>query len=405
MKQKFNKVCAIICEYNPMHTGHIHLINKAKEITKCDIVLGLMSGNFSQRAKPCVLNKYTRAKIAVDNGLDFVVNFPTAFCINNAEIFALSAIKILNQLRVTHLAFGVETLNEEAFYALAKFLLNEPLKFKKLLKEKLKDGNNYSATLYDALKENLFYFNESLQSDILKIITRPNNILALEYIKALIKTKSKILPVLIERVDNFNNNKIINNFVSSSYIRQNLDKNFKKIEKYLPKNSISYFNKNSVDVNLFNNIKFYNLKTFEIKKLKNIYGVTEGLENRLLNLANNTNNFENFYNTLTTRRYKNSRLNSVLLNCLLNVDKYLIKKLYTTKFNIKLKVLALNPKNKQILSKIDSKNLILRKSDMQKLKFNNFNKKIMQIENKANSLYNVIAKTNLIELDYYNKMQ
>ena len=158
MKRQNNKtICAIICEYNPMHTGHVFLINEAKKLTGCDYMVGLMSGNFSQRSEPCILDKFSRAEIACKNGLDLVLNLPTIFCTNNAEIFALSSIKILNNLNINFLAFGVETLNEESFFELAKFLNNEPKKFKTLLKQNLKNGKNYKQTLNETLinyKEN-----------------------------------------------------------------------------------------------------------------------------------------------------------------------------------------------------------------------------------------------------------
>ena len=124
------KICAIICEYNPFHSGHKYLIEKAKEITSADYILGLMSGNFSQRSEPTILDKYSRAKIACENGIDLILNLPTAFCTNNAEVFALSSIKILNSLNVNFLAFGMETVNEKATNILANFLLKEPKNFK-----------------------------------------------------------------------------------------------------------------------------------------------------------------------------------------------------------------------------------------------------------------------------------
>ena len=155
MENLNKKICAIICEYNPFHTGHKYLIEKTKEITDSDFFVGLMSGNFSQRSEPAILDKYTRAEIACQNGIDLVLNLPTAFCTNNAEVFALSSIKILNTLNINYLAFGMETVNEKATYTLANFLLNEPKNFKKELKNKLKKGISYNSAIQNTIKTNI----------------------------------------------------------------------------------------------------------------------------------------------------------------------------------------------------------------------------------------------------------
>ena len=264
-----SKICAIICELNPMHTGHKHIIDEARKITNCDYLIGLMSGNFSQRSEVCILDKYTRAKIATNNGMDMVLNFPTAFCTNNAEVFALSGIKILNQTKVDYLAFGVETTNEQAFYLLAKFMLNEPKEFKKKLKQNLKSGLAYFNAYTKTISENQNLIKDN--TDVfLNILSKPNNTLALEYIKALIKTKSKIKPIFIKRIDNYNSNQIKENFVGANFIRKNLIENsLSKVTNFLPENSINVFEKNlNIIKNAFNKNSTNNdEKIFEIPQV------------------------------------------------------------------------------------------------------------------------------------------
>lgn len=404
MEKVKKKICAIICEYNPFHTGHKFLIDKAKEITNADYMLGLMSGNFSQRSEPTILNKYTRSEIAILNGLDLVLNLPTAFCTNNAEVFALSSIKILNNINVDYIAFGMETVNEKATFTLANFLLKEPKSFKKDLKNELKKGLSYNTALQNTIKNNINIFSKELQEDIINLVSLPNNILGLEYIKALIKTKSKIKPIIVKRVNNYNNNLVLENFKSASSIREEiLNKNFENIKEFLPINSHKYFTNFNLNLDTFKNILFYKIKTTSAKKIKNIYSVNEGLENRISNLSKSYYNFDEFYKNLQSKRYKQNKLNAILLNILLGIDKKIIKKLYTIKNNIIVKILAINSKNTDILKEINTKNLILRKNDINKIK-NKFNKKIMQIENNANIIYNLISKESMIENDYYNKL-
>lgn len=400
-----NKVLAIICEYNPFHSGHKHLIDKAKEITNSNYVVGLMSGNFSQRSLPCILDKFTRSEIAVLNGIDLTLNLPTAFCTNNAEIFALASIKILNNIGVDYLAFGVETLNEKTFNALANFLLKEPKSFKKELKQNLKSGLSYNNAIVKTIQNNLHFFEKDLQQDIINILTKANNILALEYVKALIKTNSKIKPIFVERVDNYNDNIVIKNFASASNIRENLlQKNFEKIKEFLPENSHKFYNEISLDLNLFKTLILYKIKTIKNKDLKQIYSVNEGLENKLKNEAEKTISFDEFYLNINSKRYKENKINAVLLNALLNIDKKIIKKLYTIKTNIYIKILALNKQKADIFNHLSTKFLISRKNDINKCTFNKFNKRLFEIEKNANIVYNLIAKTKLLENDLYNKM-
>lgn len=406
MKKNLNKICAIICEYNPMHTGHKYLIEKAKEKTNASYMIGLMSGNFSQRSKPTILDKYTRAEIACKNGIDLMLNLPTIFCVNNAEIFALSSIKILNNLGVNFLAFGVETLSENSFFELANFLNKEPKVFKKLLKQNLKKGENYNQTLIKSLIQFKQNFSQILQQNLEDILTKPNNVLALEYIKSLLKTKSKIKPILIKRVDNYNENFVIQNFASSTKIREDLyNKNYSNCINFLPQNSAEYFKNINLNLDLFNNLILYEIKTKNLSYLKQIYSVNEGLENKLKNEAEKTTNFDEFYKNINSKRYKQNKINAVLLNSLLGITNNLVKKIYTIKSNIYVKTLAINKQNSDILSKINLKYIIVRKNDINKIKYNSFNKKVFEIENKANAIYNLITNSKLLENDIYNKMR
>lgn len=401
------EICAVICEFNPFHNGHKNLLLKAKEKeNRIEHFVGLMSGNFSQRSEPCILDKYSRAEIAIKNGFDLIINLPTAFCINNAEIFAFSSIKILNELNVDFIAFGVETPNEKAFFSLAKFLLREPVFFKKELKKFLKEGKSYNQSQISAIENWAEKIDKENCEDIKKIISRPNNVLALEYIKSLLKSKSKIKPILVERVDNYNNEKIIENFSSSTNIRKEISTgNFDKIKNFIPQNSLEYLQKANLNLWLYKKILLTKIKLENKKDFSKIYSVSEGLENRILNLACSTKNYDDFFEKLKTKRYKERKLKSILLNTLLGIDKKLIQKLYTIKTNIFVKALAISSEKTEILSQINTKKLIVRKNDINKIKHNQYNKKLFEVENRANSIYNIISKSEMLEEDIYNKMR
>lgn len=391
-----NKVCAIICEYNPMHTGHIHQIKEIKKILGEDIfIVSLMSGNFSQRAKPCILNKYDRSIIALNNTVDMVVGLPTMFAIQSAEIFACSSIKILNQMKVDYLCFGMENPNLKLLFDVANYLVKEPLPYKQILKAELKKGNDYNTSVKQALLQN--YENSNFnKKEVLDLLTYPNNILAIEYAKALIKTNSKIKPILIKRVNNYNNQKIIENFVSSSTLRN--AKNILDYKQFLPENSLSFFENSKLNLNKFHNYLFANLKLNLINKNQN------QLTNRIKKIIVNEYDFNNFNEKLKTKCYKQSNLDSYYLNSLFKITEEDIKKICTIKTNISTKVLGIKAEKQHILRYISCKSLILRKNDALKIKPNSYNALIQNIENKANILYNLISETKLNENAYFNKL-
>lgn len=393
-----NKVCAIICEYNPMHTGHIHQIKQIKQILGEDVfIVSLMSGNFSQRAKPCILNKYDRTTIALNNDVDMVVNLPTMFAIQSAETFAYSSIKILNQMKVDYLCFGMENPNLKLLFDIANYLIEEPLPYKQILKAELKKGNDYNTSVKNALINSYKNFSNFSKKDTLNLLTFPNNILAVEYAKALIKTNSKIKPIIVERANNYNSNNIIENFVSSSTLRN--AKDIKKYKDFLPENSLNYFNNSKPNINLYNELLLSNLK-LNINDLK----VNSQLISRIKKIILNEYNFNNFNENLKTKCFKQSYLDSFYLNSLFNISEKDIKKIYTIKTNISVKVLGIKAKKQEIFKYISCKNLVLRKNDVLKIKSNSYNALIQSIENKANILYNLISKTKLSENDYFSKL-
>ena len=213
------KICAIICEYNPLHYGHLYHIQKAKELSGCDAIMCIQAGNFTQRGEPAISNKYVRARMALEAGADIVVQIPTAYCCSSAEIFSLAGVKIANSFKnVTHLAFGCETENYELLKEVAKFFANEPKEYKDKLKKFLDQGDSLPVSRQKAveemMKEDKVVFSEITET--LNILTKPNNILAIEYLKALYKTKSKIEPIFTTRSNSDYNSADLNGKDSSA---------------------------------------------------------------------------------------------------------------------------------------------------------------------------------------------
>ena len=249
------KVAAVIAEYNPFHTGHQYHLSKTRELTGADYILVIMSGNFVQRGAPALLNKYTRTRMALLGGADVVIELPTLYAVSSAEYFAQGAVALAGRLGIVDiLSFGSESGSVEAFTRAASMLLSCENESASLLRPMLREGLSYPAA-----KEKLFKEQLSFCKDTENLLTLPNNILGVEYCRALFSQKSSIAPFTIPRQGNnfhdtgfqdssaaFISAAAIRNFVKScpcgSSDSETCAKNFEKISGYLPSESQDLFN-------------------------------------------------------------------------------------------------------------------------------------------------------------------
>ena len=182
------KICAIICEYNPFHNGHLYHLNEARERSGADAIVCVMSGNFVQRGEAAIMDKYTRARHAVLAGADAVIELPTVFATSNAELFAKGAIHLLSSIpNVESLCFGAENAEKTAFLLGARYLNNEPKEVSEKLKAEIEKGISYAKARAQAWAGFL----------PLDLLCSPNNILGLEYTKAILSNAAdiEILPI------------------------------------------------------------------------------------------------------------------------------------------------------------------------------------------------------------------
>lgn len=208
-------IVAIISEFNPFHAGHAYLIKKAREMTQADYCIIIMSGNYVQRGEPAFLDKDLRTRAALLNGADMVFELPTPFATSSAEFFASAAISILSKLNcVTHLAFGSESGDIQSFIKLSNLLLTETSDYQKHLKESLKQGLSFPKAREKALFSKIIPAH--LKEEI-SLLQSPNNILGLEYMKALQKASSTIEPVTVKRIGKeYHDTSLANNFEFAS---------------------------------------------------------------------------------------------------------------------------------------------------------------------------------------------
>ncbi len=347
-----------------------------------------MSGNFTQRGEVALLDKFTRAKHAVIAGADLVIELPTVFATANAEIFAKGAINILSSLGIVDgICFGVESGSAEEYLTLAKAMNNETKEFKKVLKEKLDSGISLAKAKFETLKSLGGEFDESL-------ISSPNNILGLEYVKAILSAKCdmKIFPLLR---DNIHNDKTLKKGITSATsIREVIKLNKpKKAKKSVPPFVFNDFCNYPFD---FEKLCLASIITAKTENLTKILDCTEGLENRIKALSKDNLTLEQLVDKVSTKRYTKTRIQRIILANLLGIKKDFVLDCVSSK--LYAKILAVNSDSKDIITLACTKSsvpLLTRKSDVNALKktaLSCFEKDVL-----ASDLYSLITQKKVNE--------
>jgi UPF0348 protein teth514_1733 len=396
------KRIGIIAEYNPFHNGHLYQIQKAKELTGADTVITVMSGNFTQRGDTSLINKFEKAKIALQNEVDMVIELPTIYSISSAENFALGGVKILNEIgNIDYLVFGIEEENLEKLQAIADVLVNEDDEFKRNIKEELDKGNSYPKAREIVLKKVLS--SENVEN----IMQKPNNILAIEYLKALKTTNSKIKPFAIKRKNTMHNDENINeNYASGTYIRKLfIENNFNEIKKVVPKytyerllelkNQGTYVS----SINDFSDIVIYKIRTMTKEEISQIADVNEGLENSIKLASTTCKTIDEIIDKVSTKRYTKTRISRILTYILLDITKSEMEQ--SKNANQYIRVLGINKKCEGILKTINNNKLI---TSLKKFEENNRENQLLNIDKKATEIYTIkYPKSVQANLDYTSK--
>lgn len=370
--------CGLICEFNPFHNGHEYIIQEAKKQTGLDVVC-LMSGNFVQRGEPAILDKYERAKFAINAGANAVLELPTIYACSNAENFATGAIKILNALKIEKLAFGIEGTNLETLKKIAELKQENSERFKLAFKNEIQNGINYNTALKRSIAKTIG------DEKILEILNKPNNILAIEYLSAIIKTKSKIEVVAINRVDNgYFSDKPTNKYLSASGIQEKISNN-EEIGEFIPKyaNSSKFLKPDCQE--FLKKMNLLTIRSIPAKQLSKYYDYSEGIEFRIKKIADSCTSFDEAKNLIATPRYRLSRVNKLLLYPMLGITKDILNVSQKTKPAVK--VLAIQKNNKTLISSYDKKkiSLIVTNKDYETL--TKSQKKIIDIDLNASNIY------------------
>ncbi|ASW42954.1 nucleotidyltransferase [Clostridium isatidis] len=353
-------ITGIITEYNPFHKGHLYHLNSAIKTTNCDGIVCIMSGNFVQRGGPAIIDKYKRAEIAVLNGVDLVLELPCFYSVSSAEFFAKGSVSILNSIGVVNnIFFGSECGDIEKLKYIANFLTNEPNEFKAEIKNNLNLGLTYA-------KAREISLNKFLKDDSLKdILKSSNNILAIEYIKALIKLNSNIVPLTLKREgSNYNDKNFTSIFASATSIREYLKKNMEldKINNYLPITTINYLEnlkagnyKFVFEEDMYKYIK-YRILSNNIN-FENLQEVKEGLDNKIIKEIYTSNSFDDFILNIKSKRYTYTKISRLLTQIFLSFDTYNYMELLDEN-NLYARILAFNENGRKIIKEMKKKSQI-----------------------------------------------
>lgn len=353
-------ITGIITEYNPFHNGHKFHLEESKKQTKSDGTICIMSGNFVQRGGPAIIDKWKRTEMALNNGVDLIIELPTFYAVSSAEFFAKGAVSILNSLNiVNNLFFGSEIGDAKALSEIAKVLVSEDERFQNILKENLSLGLTFAKAREKSLIE---YLNSS---EINNIITSSNNILGIEYIKAILKLNSSINPVALKREgSNYNDKSLSQTFSSATSIREVLKNtsNIEDLKNIIPLESYEVFSKLqeqdyrfTFEEEMFKYIK-YKIQT-NCVNFNNLYEVTEGLDNKIIKEISSSNSLHEFILKIKSKRYTYSKISRILTHIYLGLDNDYFKDI-ANENNLYVRVLGFNKTGREILSLIKANSSI-----------------------------------------------
>ena len=342
----------IIAEYNPFHNGHKYQLEKIKEITKYDNAICVISGNFIQRGLPAIYDKWTRTKMALEAGFDLVIELPTYYAVNSAEKFAFGGINILNNLGIiNNVCFGVENDDISSLNKIANILVNEPKEYTKILKEELQKGLSYAKSRENSI---IKYTNKKEYGNILN---SSNNILGIEYLKALKKINSNMSPILIKRhISNYNDINIESNICSATAIRELMDNNNNLNKEQILSNVVPTSTYNIMKNSIIKSLKdlekeiIYSIRKMSIEELSQILEVNEGIEIRLKKYSFETDDIYQLVDLVKSKRFTQTKIQRILIHILLNMTKNEFNCI--NKDNEYIRVLGFNKNGKKLLKHI-----------------------------------------------------
>lgn len=378
------KVSAIIAEYNPFHNGHKYHIEETKRRTDNSFVMVIMSGNFVQRGESAIIEKRERAKAALMNGADLVVELPVPWATASAERFARGAVYIAAQAGIVdYLSFGCESDDISSLEQIAR-ILNDKVYFRQI-------KDYYDDNMCSYAQARSAVVSEILGKDCTEMMMKPNNILAIEYIRALQSFKSPIKPLGVVRQNAEHDSALASGNMTSAMNIRNLIRTGKSYEKFVPSNTLKIFDeaqKNNIFPSRYSRLEtavLADLRRKQPSDLASVPDVAEGIEYRILEAAKNSVSLDEVFDKVKTKRYAHARIRRIILSSFLGITEQEVSTLPPY-----IRVLGLNDNGRAMLKEMKSRfffPVIMKYGDVKYLDDNA--KNIFMKESLATDIYNL----------------
>ncbi len=360
------RVVGIIAEYNPLHNGHIYHLEQARALSKADYCVVVLSGNFVQRGEAACTDKFTRAAWALKAGADLVLELPSAYAVAAAERFATGGVRTLGATGVvTDLAFGCEAPDLQLLYQISDVIASEPPALQEAIKKHLSMGKSYPRARFDALTE------YGVPKNMLNAIAQPNNILAVEYLRAIRQYANGIEPLPIPRIGTgYHSEDIVGEYASATAIRKAIVDGRSEILNTMPSfvgGPLMYDDQFIIAQESLSDMMLYAIRRLSPAQLACLPDVSEGFENVLFRAVREVRTLQDFFEAIKTKRYTLARCKRIAVCALLGITNDQVKELTTSREGSYLRVLGFLRKARPLLGEIAKQktaSLILRNSDL-----------------------------------------
>jgi len=351
------KVLGIIAEYNPFHNGHFYQLKKAKEETGADYIVAIMSGDFTQRGEAAILDKYSRTKMALACGIDLVIELPVCFAAGSAEFFARSAISHLTRMGIVDtLCFGSECGNLNLLMSIANILSDEPALYQTFLKNHLKQGLSFPTARSKALSDYFALIHQDCTEDMTAALSQPNNILAIEYLKAIKKLNSPLQPLTIKRISSgYHDTALTSDISSATALRSHIrsKNNVSELSRHIPKAAFQSFHP-AINMPIYNQdfslqLNYQLLSEINYQQFMDING---DLASRIFNMLDTYTSFDEFAAAIKCKQYTQTRINRCLCHILLHITKELNADFINQGYSSYLRVLGFQKASIPLLKNI-----------------------------------------------------
>lgn len=407
-------ILGVVAEYNPFHNGHLYHLKAAKKSTQSNYTVVVMSPNFVQRGGPAIADKWTRTKMALLSGADLVIELPTPYAVASAEFFSHASISLLHHTGIVDTVnFGSETSNIDLLGEIANILVREPQAFKYLLKEYLDSGISFPSARAKALVDyahtvpKISYFAKEIQN----ILEKPNNILAIEYLKALKKLDSPMTPSTVQRKgSDYHNGELTDALPSATAIRNKISRGqWETFKSAMPQSSYELLYPSAGS--LQKHVQYEDLSCFLAYRLlfstpldlQNIMGINEGMENRILTAFKTSQKINEMTLAIKSKRFTQTAVQRMLINTVLQITKQDFYAFQDHGGPQYIRILGFKKSSSHLLSKLKNKAslpLVMNvKKDYQSL--TPLGKKMLDIEIRSTNIYaSLEASKNNYNLDF-----